>query len=126
MCSMHKTWRFRRHDTREIPWILGFEVLFPNVRLHDQTSMAILLRDGCSIFTLKVEAISKTLWYMKVSGFETIVIFFDSMSILQATEVADRAAKDVLSKVHLQILDFCVQIFLKPAIYVTFVAGMVG
>ena len=44
------------------------------------------LRDGCSIFTVEVEAIDKALKYVKVSSVERFVIFSDSMSVLQAIE----------------------------------------
>ena len=44
------------------------------------------LRDGCSIFTAAVEAIDKALKYVKVSSVERLVIFSDSMSVLQAIE----------------------------------------
>ena len=44
------------------------------------------LRDGCSIFTAEVEAINKALTYVNVSSRKSFVIFFDSMSVLQAIE----------------------------------------
>ena len=44
------------------------------------------LRDGCSIFTAEIEAINKTLSYVKVSTRNSFVIISDSMSVLQAIE----------------------------------------
>ena len=44
------------------------------------------LRDGCSKCSAEVEAIDKTLKYVKVSSVERFVIFSDSMSVLQAIE----------------------------------------
>ena len=44
------------------------------------------LRDGCSIFTAEEEAIDKALTYVNVSSRKSFVIFFDSMSVLQAIE----------------------------------------
>ena len=41
---------------------------------------------GWSIFTAEVEAIDKALKYVKISSEERFVIFFDSMSVLQAIE----------------------------------------
>ena len=51
-----------------------------------QLTRSYRLRDGCSIFTAEVEAIDKALKYVKVSSVERFVIFFDSMSVLQAIE----------------------------------------
>ena len=44
------------------------------------------LRNGCSVFTAEVEAITKALTYVKVSTRQSFVIFSDSMSVLQAIE----------------------------------------
>ena len=46
------------------------------------------LRDGCSIFTAEV-AIDKAFKYVKVSSVERFVIFFDSMSVLQAIKAQE-------------------------------------
>ena len=44
------------------------------------------LRDGCSIFIAEVEAINKTLTYVKVSTRKSFVIFSGSMYVLHAIE----------------------------------------
>ena len=73
------------------------------------------LRDGCSIFTAEVEAISKALTYVKVSTRKSFEIFSDSMSVLQAIESQEsknplvnrvlQACQEVLS--NSKFITFC-------------------
>ena len=72
------------------------------------------LRDGCSIFAAEVEAINKALTHVKVSTKKRFVIFFDSMSVLEAIE--NQGSKNPLVN---RVLQTCQEI-LPGNKYITF------